>query len=183
MSLPTQPSSITPPAHLRSVLQAPHGQRFNRSGTATRARGYASSLPQATAPDPARPIHMSPYSRAAYRLEHGEVPLWMRRINDEPRSVPCADSLDAPQPRETSRRAARPPSRTLGGRGSAGQRIRTTSPSWSTRSHRYRRFKRRTLRETAGQTWVFFAAYEAIPYGAAVVLVILLVRSLGILDH
>ncbi|MBB4929814.1 hypothetical protein F4561_000634 [Lipingzhangella halophila] len=45
---------------------------------------------------------------------------------------------------------------------------------------RYELRKRRTLAETAGQTWAFFAAWESIPYVAAISVAMLIGQAPGI---
>lgn len=45
----------------------------------------------------------------------------------------------------------------------------------------YQHFKRRTLAATAGMTWPYFAAYEALPYSAVVVGFMLLAHAFGII--
>ncbi|MDA8372478.1 MAG: hypothetical protein M0026_21760 [Nocardiopsaceae bacterium] len=133
-----------PSDHVRSVLAAPRGRRFNRQ--ASRPRNFARpGAPAPFAPEPYPQVRSFP------------PPL------PSPPALPPLAAAPSADPFPPDPRPSRPP--------------RSAHPSLS----RYERRKRRVLHQTAGQTWVYFAAYEALPYTATVAVVTFLLYALGIL--
>ncbi|TQN32534.1 hypothetical protein FHX37_2504 [Haloactinospora alba] len=170
----TLPETTRAPApaneRVRAVLKARHGQRFSRVPTQQRHH-------------PRRPSEPDPYSgnpRVAYRRRNGEAPAWMR--HHTARNTP-APSPHVPAPPPLSRSAASAPAcapqRENRPATEARPRSRGRRHARRVPSH-YRRFKRRLLRDTGGQAWVYFAAVEALPYTCVVTLIVLLAHALGV---
>jgi hypothetical protein len=87
-------------AGVRQVLAAPRGQRFTRTPALSPTRVRPPSRPDAHQEQHLTQMRDNP--RVAYRLDHGELPAWMRAQAERqrvPRPTPDTAPRPVPRPR------------------------------------------------------------------------------------
>ncbi|GAA1089234.1 hypothetical protein [Nocardiopsis composta] len=154
---------------VRRVLTSPPGARFSRS------RPYTDPPPAAP---PDAPRTLSPHARAGRPRDDGDLPPWLRQTaaHLSPAARDAAPTSGDVRELVSARRHRlhRPG-------GSSRPRARRPRGAWHPSSRAYRRLKRRTLRNTGGLTFYYFAAYEMLPYSCSILAVLLLARLLDLL--